>query len=94
MAERDAPSTVHKTDRELLEEIAGRSRRIETKTTMVADKVGLSFGEKPVYDKAKRILWVKTAKISIEDVLDALGAEIDVVQVRCGETFLGTVCRG
>jgi hypothetical protein len=89
---RDNDRTASKTDRELLEEVAGRCRRLETKTTMVANHLGIDAGEiKPMLDREKRILWVKTIKTSLEDIINAIGDFEGPVSVYCGEEYLATV---
>jgi hypothetical protein len=89
---RDNDRTASKSDRELLEEVAGRCRRMETKTTMVANHLGIDAGEtKPELNREKRILWVKTPKTSLEDIVNALGDFEGPVAVRVGETYLATV---
>lgn len=89
----ETSSATFKSDRQLLEEIAGRARRTETKATIIADHLGLdATGQKPVYDKVKRVVWVKTAKISLEEIMEAVENEVVMVQVFCGEKFLASVC--
>lgn len=90
---RGEDSASHKSDRELLEELAGRARRTENKVTILSNHMGVDITQtKPVYDKEKRTVWVKTAKTSLEDILEAMGDNVVVAQVFCGERFLATVC--
>jgi hypothetical protein len=89
---RDRDLAGEKSDRALIEEIVGRLRRIETKTTIVANHLGLDAGEtKPVFDREKRILWVKTPKTALEDIVAAIGDYSGPISVNCGDDYLATV---
>jgi GTP cyclohydrolase III len=94
---RDRESDDSKTDRQLLLEIAGRARRTETKATLVANHIGVEAGEtKPLLDPVKMILWVKTPRTSIEDIMAALPEHLEDhqgVDVYCGEDYMLTVSK-
>jgi hypothetical protein len=81
-----------KTDRELLVEVSARIRRIETKTTKIANQLGVDTGgEKPVL--RGNTLYVPSPKISLEDIVAAIGEHggSGPVSVCCGEDYLATV---
>jgi hypothetical protein len=88
---RDSETT--KSDRQLLEESLQRARRIETRVTMIANHLGVDAGgEKPTYDPVRRVVQVKTPKVSLEDVLAAIEDDVVMVQVFCGDQFVASVC--
>lgn len=84
---RDSETT--KTDRALLEEIAQRSRRTETRTVKIANHLGIDTGEKPVLRGSS--LSVPSRKVTLEDVIAAIGEHSGAVSVWCGEDYLATV---
>jgi hypothetical protein len=82
-------------DRKLLEEIADRARRTETRVTKVANHLGIDAGgDKPTWDNARGRVNVPTRKVSLDDMLGAvpLAARqvLTDIKVYCGEDYLLT----
>lgn len=95
---RDNDRNAHKSDRELLEELAGRARRTETKVSVISDHFDIELeGTKPIFDLSNKTIWVKTPKVTLEAVMDTI-SEVNehhlAVAVRCGERHLMTVMIG
>lgn len=79
-----------KTDRQLLEEIADRARRTETRVTKVANHIGVDAGgEKPRIVGVE--LRIPTIKTSLEDILEAIRGSSQPVTIRCGDDYLGCI---
>jgi hypothetical protein len=80
-------SELDKTDRQLLEELAQRARRTETRTTKIANHLGIDAGgEKPYVSDG--VMYVPSLKVSLQEVVDAIG-NIDVpIPVYCGGDFI------
>jgi hypothetical protein len=79
-------------DRELLQEIADRARRTETRVTKVANALGIDAGgEKPKL--RGNALYIPSLKTSLEDIIAALGdhPSYGPVEVYCGEDYLAKV---
>lgn len=88
---RDSETT--KTDRQLVEEIAQRARRTETRVTKIAEKLGIDAGnEKPVWDNANGRVNVTSRKVSLDEMLGAvpLAARqvLEDIPVYCGDDYL------
>lgn len=82
-----------KSDRALLKESVQRARRTETRVTMIADHLGLDTGgNKPVYDPVRRVVQVRTPKVSLQDILEAIEDDVAMVQVFCGNEHLASIC--
>lgn len=85
-------SETHKTDRQLLEEIAQRARRTETRVTKIAKSMGIDGGnDKPhIRDNT---LYVPSPKTALEDILAVLRTYDGMapVAVCCGNTYLATI---
>lgn len=86
-------SELDKTDRQLLEEIAQRARRTETRVTKVTEKLGIDAGnDKPVWDNVHGRVNVPSRKVSLDEMLGAvpLAARqiLDNIPVYCGEDYL------
>lgn len=83
-----------KTDRELLEELADRARRTETRVTKVANHLGVDAGgDKPEFNADVGVLQVPSRKTSLDDVLGEL-KHYDVrqsIRVYCGDDYLFAV---
>lgn len=82
---RDSETT--KSDRELLEEMSARARRLETKTTKIANYLGVDVdAEKPhIMDG---VVYVSTLKVSLQDVVEAIGDTTGPIPLYCGEDFI------
>jgi hypothetical protein len=77
-------------DRKLLNEIADRARRTETRVTKVANHLGIDAGgEKPSICGSE--LRVPTIKTSLEDIIAAIGNFDGPITIRCGDDYLGTI---
>lgn len=89
-----AHSEDSKTDRELIEEMAARARRLETKTTKIANHLGVDVNqERPLFDRVTRSLQVPSPKVTLEDVLSSVDfGECDgLIGVYCGSERLMTI---
>lgn len=83
-------------DREIAEETLGRLRRVETKTTKVANHLGVDAGgDKPELNDVTGVLQVPSRKVSLDDVLDAVRGRDGIVSIAvyCGTEFLMTFRR-
>lgn len=87
MARNDSEKS--KTDRELLEEIAQRSRRTETRVTVVANHIGADVGTKPELRGSR--LCVPSPKITLADIVAALDGHTGLFSVYCGDDYLAQV---
>lgn len=89
-AARKADPEYGKSDRELLLEIADRARRTETRVTKVANHLGVDAGgEKPKL--RGNVLQVPSLRVSLEDIVTAIGDHTGPVSVHCGDDYLATV---
>jgi hypothetical protein len=77
-------------DRKLLNEIADRARRTETRVTKIANHMGIDAGgEKPKL--SGNTLYVPTVKTSLEDIVVAIGSYSGPISVYCGEDYMVTI---
>lgn len=79
-----------KSDRQLIEETAQRSRRTETRVSMICDHLGVDFGGKKP-ELRGNTLYVHSVKTSLEDIVATVGDHFGPVSVYCGEDYLATV---
>lgn len=80
-------------DRQIAEETLGRLRRIETKTTKVANHLGVDAGgDKPVFYAVGHILQVPSRKTSLDDIIAAVPEKHrSMVKIMCGDDYLATI---
>ena len=70
---RDNDRDEDKSDRELLLEAVGRSRRIETRVTTLLNAADLDAGaQKPEFNEEQFRVYVRTPNTSLTDILDAI----------------------
>lgn len=77
--------------KELLQEIADRARRTETRVTKVANHLGVEAGgEKPVCQGGR--LYIPSRRVSLEDIIAAIPRNPEgSVSVYCGDDYIVTV---
>lgn len=80
-------------DRELLQDIADRARRTETRVTKIANHLGVNAGEsKPVFDPGARIVTIAHRKTAFDQILDAIPASfVKPVVVVCDKKVMAVV---
>lgn len=77
--------------RELLQEIADRARRTETRVTKVANHLGVDAGgEMPILSDDRSRIFVPSRKASIDDIMLVAPAAA-TVDVYCGDDYLFTL---
>jgi hypothetical protein len=77
-------------DRDLLQELADRARRTETRVTKIANALNVDAGgEKPRW--AGDVIQVPTRKTSLDDVLPLLTGLSKPTSVYCGDDYIMTV---
>ena len=83
----------HKSDRELIEEMADRARRTETRVTKIANHIGVDAGgAKPRYEAAGNLIRVTSPKTALDEIIAAVphGSQVGI-SLYCGNDFLGTI---
>lgn len=85
-------SAALRSDRELIEEMASRVRRTETKVTKVANHLGvddIDF-ERPVYNAVENAVFVPSPKCTLEEVLAVIPKDRYMVAIYKGAELLMT----
>jgi hypothetical protein len=79
-------------DRKLLNEIADRARRTETRVTKIANHMGIDAGgEKPSFNPVTHTLTVPSRRTSLEDIIAAVPTmHQNMVRVVCGDDYMLT----
>lgn len=74
--------------RDLIQEIADRARRTETRVTKIANHVGVDAGgEMPTLSPDRKRILVPSRRVALEDVLQVAPAG-ETVEVYCGGDFM------
>lgn len=65
-----------KSDRVLIEEIAARARRTETKVTMMSEHFGLETGaDKPVFNRETGTLTLTSRRVTLAEIMAAVPSD-------------------